>query len=390
MKTIPIYPELKGKALLALSLFWSLWFINFTGRTIFSPLLPLIEDEFMIGHAMASSVFMFQSAGYGISQCFSSLFSGRFGYKRSILLSLLVSSLVFLLFAYTRLFSVFYIYSFIMGLSIGLYIPAAIPLITEYFSEKDWGKAIAIHDSAAPISIFVTPFIAILLLHFLTWRGACIVFAICFLISAFVVFLASEEVKIKDPMIISFKRVIRMPQLWLIGIIFTSASGANLGVYFICPLYMTKELHMDMAHANAILGISRLGSIGVAMLIGFIVDRMELKKTMRLLIFFTGILTILVALSPPRYVGIPLFFQAVIVSGVFPVGLVSIARLFGREIRGMATGFTMAISVGIGGGLIPYLLGLSGDLLSFRIGILVLGGLVTLSSWLTNLFKELK
>jgi predicted MFS family arabinose efflux permease len=33
-----------------LFVFWCLWFLNFSTRTIFSPILPLIEDSLQISH----------------------------------------------------------------------------------------------------------------------------------------------------------------------------------------------------------------------------------------------------------------------------------------------------------------------------------------------------
>jgi hypothetical protein len=56
----------------------------------------------------------------------------------------------------------------------------------------------------------------------------------------------------------------------------------------------------------------------------------------------------------------------------------------------MATGLILTFSVMAGSGLIPYLLGLSGDLIGFRFGIVLLGILVTLSSSLLFYLKEVE
>jgi hypothetical protein len=55
----------------------------------------------------------------------------------------------------------------------------------------------------------------------------------------------------------------------------------------------------------------------------------------------------------------------------------------------MATGFILIFSVLFGSGLIPYLLGLSGDLIGFRFGIVLLGIIVVASSPLLFYLKEL-
>ena len=149
------------RALLFITFFWLLWFMNFGIRIIFAPILPLIEDEFAISHARASGVFVFHSIGYGISLMLSGFYCSRFGYKKSIAVSLGISSLIFFSIPFVKVFSLLYLFSFMLGFSIGLYLPSAIPLITEYFAEKDWGKAIPIHDSGSSVSIFCMPFIAL-------------------------------------------------------------------------------------------------------------------------------------------------------------------------------------------------------------------------------------
>jgi NNP family nitrate/nitrite transporter-like MFS transporter len=79
------YADLRGKGLLFLLCLWFLWFINFTSRMVFSPILPLIEDEFIANHAQASGIFVFLFAGYGVGVVIAGLFSGTFGYKKSII-----------------------------------------------------------------------------------------------------------------------------------------------------------------------------------------------------------------------------------------------------------------------------------------------------------------
>jgi hypothetical protein len=108
------------------------------------------------------------------------------------------------------------------------------------------------------------------------------------------------------------------------------------------------------------------------------------------MLLITGIFTVLMGLAPVRYTGLLLFFQAFFVTGFFPVGLVGIARTFGREMRGLATGMILAASFFTGGGVVPWLLGVSGDLYSFRLGIVILGILTILISSLVFRLRELK
>lgn len=104
----------------------------------------------------------------------------------------------------------------------------------------------------------------------------------------------------------------------------------------------------------------------------------------------TGVFTMLMGLVSVKYMGIVLFLQAVFVTGFFPVGLVAVAKIFSREMRGLATGMILAVSMVFGSGIIPYLLGVSGDLYSFRLGIVILGAFVMLVSVSIFRLKELE
>ena len=382
--------ELKGRGLLFLSLLWFLWFNNIFARAVFSPILPLLEDEFVISHAQASSIFMFQSVGYGISLFFAGLYAGKFGYKRCIALSLAVTSGTFFLIPLVKTFSTLYFLSLILGFSVGAYIPSVIPLITECFAEKNWGKSIVIHDSAASVSIFCTPFIALFFIHFFGWRGIFVAFAVILLSAATVFWLTVDELKITNARKSLHSDLFRKRALWIMGAIWVFATGATWGVYFTAPLYLTKELSFPIEYANSLFGFSRLGGIAVVIVCGFLVDKVSLKKMIFTMLLLAGILTVLVGVASARIIGIVLSLQVIFIMGFYPLGLTAIARTFDREERGMATGIIMTICISVGSGLITYLLGLSGDLISFRFGYVALGALVMLGSSLLFCLRELK
>jgi NNP family nitrate/nitrite transporter-like MFS transporter len=384
------YSSLRGKALLFLLFLWFLWFTNFIIRIAFAPILPLVEDEFVINHAMASSIFLFLSAGYSTAVIVAGFFSGKFGYKKSIVFSLGLVGLVALLVPLVRNFYLLYLFSFVIGFSVGFYLPSAIPLITEHYSERNWGKAIAIHDTGAPSAILATPFIALFLLHFFPWRGIFIVLACIYLVCSIVFCFVSSELKVSNPPKTVFHDIIKIKSLWLMAVIWVFGTGANLGIYSIVPLYLTKELQLNIGYANTILGFSRLGAIGMSITCGFLMDRFNLKRIMFIVMIITGAFTVLLGLVSVRYIGIVLFLQALFVTVFFPVGLVAIAKTFSREMRSLATGIILAVSIVSGGGIIPYLLGVSGDTISFRLGITILGIFTALSSRLVFNLKELE
>ena len=384
------FTSLRGTAFLFLLFLSSLWFLNFVGRTILSPVLPLIEDEFLISHAKASSIFIFLSIGYGISIFFSGLLSGTFGYRKSIIVSLLVTALMFFLIPVVKVFVALYAFAFIIGVATGIYIPAVIPLITSYYDEIIWSKTIAIHDSSASLGVFAAPLVAIFLLRFFQWRGVLGVMGFIFVIAAIMFYLLFHELKVARVTKAVLGKFIRRRALWVLSIIWVFAASTSIGVYYITPLFLTKELYLDIGYANTIFGISRLGGFVVAISSGFLVSRFSIRTIMASILIISGASTAFVALAGIKFIGLALFLQASFIYGFFPAGLIAISRIFDLNIRGLATGFIFGFGVIIGWGVTPYLLGLSGDHLSFKFGILLLGLAVMLSSNLVFLLKELR
>ena len=70
--------------LLPLFIFWCLWFLNFSTRTVFSPILPLIEDHLSLSHGEAGGFFSSLSIGYGLTLLIAGRFASVWGYKRDL------------------------------------------------------------------------------------------------------------------------------------------------------------------------------------------------------------------------------------------------------------------------------------------------------------------
>jgi MFS transporter, NNP family, nitrate/nitrite transporter len=383
------FGSLRGKAFLFLVFIWFVWFMTFTARSILSPVLPLIEDEFVVSHAKATSIFTVNGIGYTLSLFLSGTFASLLGPRKSILLATVVSGVALLLFPLVRIFEFYYVLAFVLGMSLGVYMPSVIPLITDYYEERLWSNAIAIHGSAPSVSIFLTPFVAVAILAFFPWRAVFILPGLVFLVCAVIFYFVTDDVTLGKEKNYFLGSLFRQRPIWAMGIVWIFAAGANIGLYFVIPLFLVKELSLDMDYANTIFGLSRLGGAILTIVAGFFVDRFSLKRACFVLVLATGILTMLLGVSGARWVPVSLFLQACISPTVFPVGYVAVAKMFSKEQRGQATGFVITIGM-IGTGLVPYLLGLSGDYWSFRVGIFVLGILTALSSGLFYTLKELE
>jgi MFS family permease len=147
---------------------------------------------------------------------------------------------------------------------------------------------------------------------------------------------------------------------------------------------------MDVRYANTILGFSRLGGVVAAISTGFFVERFGLRRSMFFVMLITGLLTVTLAVKSPGLMQVLLFLQAAASFAFFPMVLVSIARTFEQEMRGQATALVITLATIVGNGVVPYLLGVSGDVSSFTIGILVLGILTTISAGLVWFLRDLR
>jgi NNP family nitrate/nitrite transporter-like MFS transporter len=156
--------------LLPLFVFWGLWYLNFSARAIFSPILPLIEDTLSISHGEAGGLFTSLAIGYSLTLLISGRFAVIWGYKRTVVSGFIGIGFVFLGFQWIDSYLAFQILFFFLGIATGSYLTSILPIITETYESRHWGKVLGIHDSAASFCILSVPILVALGLHFLSWR----------------------------------------------------------------------------------------------------------------------------------------------------------------------------------------------------------------------------
>lgn len=367
--------------ILFLFIFWTLWFLNFSSRTVFSPLLPIIEEELNLSHAMAGSFFIFLSVGYTVTLVLAGFLSPRFGHKRIIVAGFLVVTIAHFFLRNAQTYWSLALSLLFIGVGTGIYIPSIIPIITAIFHRQNWGKAIAAHDTGASFSIFAVPILVALSLRFFHWRtlflflsGACLAGILCF-------WLFSPNPRTREGESFRFRDILWRKDFWVMATLWIFAASATLGVYNIIPLFLVEERAMNLELANTIFGVSRIGGIFVGLLAGILADRYGTKRILFLTFLLTGLSTMGLALVRhfTLLVGM-LVLQASAPLAFFPVGLMSISQLTTFKERSIFTGASMAFGVIVGIGLTPFGLGAVADAWNFGIGIFVLGILTVIST----------
>ena len=360
--------------ILFLLLFWSLWFLNFSTRTVLSPLLPIFETELHISHALAGSIFLFLAVGYTSSLLASNWSTPRIGFKNSIAAGFLILTGALVSLVFTRTYWGLGVVAFFLGFGAGLYLPSALPLLTSTIHPDRWGKAIAFHETAATSSILVIPLLAAAALRFLHWKWLVAVLSgLC--LAATIVFLArSPDLRPKEEEKTPFSRVLRRRSFWIMAILWSFAAAGGLGLYNLMPLFLVNERGLPIDLANSIFGLSRIGGLVVTFLAGFLIDRFGVKRVLFISLLASGfsITGIALAESFPLLVTM-LVFQATSIPVFFPAGLVAVSKLTGFGDRSAFAGATVAVGVVFGMGIAPTLLGTAADLWSFQAGMLVQG-----------------
>jgi MFS family permease len=382
------YSAIKGKGLAFLALLWFLWFSVMVVRMILGPILPMVEDEFAVHHAQATSLVSLFALGAAISTFLSGVFGGKIGYKKFVLLGLGASVVMFFFIPHVRTFSQFRTLLAILGFVWGTYFPCVIPIVTSHFAPSIWGRTLALQDSGATTSALASPLLAALMLNFISWRQFFYVFAASYVLAGAVFLLLANEVKVEKKLTGSFNTLVRTRTVWIMAAMWMCASGAFWGVYQVTPLYFTKELMLDPHYANTIFGFSRLGGVCFGITMGFIVDRFNLKKSMFVVMFLTGLFTIFIGYKSLTVIKIAMFLQGTAITGFFAIGLMVISRAFTLEERGMAAGLVTTVGSVLGSSLLPYLFGLAGDHLSFRFAMLIFGVVVVLASSLVYFLPD--
>jgi MFS family permease len=232
--------------LLPLFVFWGLWFLNFSTRAIFSPILPLIEDTLSISHGAAGGLFFSLATGYSLTLLIAGRFASVWGYKRTVFYGFMGTGLVFIGLHWAESYLTFQILFFLLGIATGTYLPSILPIITETYDRRDWGKAIGFHDSAASLCIFSIPILVAFSLRLLSWRMLLLILGATSLLLPIYFWKVSIEPKQetsqqKSSIFDLFKR----RTVWIMGLLWIFASGSNLGIYSILPLYLIKERGID-------------------------------------------------------------------------------------------------------------------------------------------------
>ena len=147
-----------------------IFFINFTSRIIFSPLMPTIEADLSLTHSDAGLLFLLISFGYFIGMLGSGFLSAAVTHKKTISLSAAAVGLTLLPISFSSNKWILLIGLFVLGLSAGFYLPSGLATLTSIINPRQWGKAIAVHEMAPNLGFVAAPLLAEIFMFWFSWR----------------------------------------------------------------------------------------------------------------------------------------------------------------------------------------------------------------------------
>ena len=367
-----------------------LFFLTFIGRFIFAPLMPAIEQELSISHVQAGALFLTMSLGFFVAQICSGFLSSRIKHKGTLVISTLGVGLALLVFSLKSSLWVIRGILFVLGMASGLHVSSAIAIITAMVHRQDWGKALAVHQTAPPLSVVLGPLLVILLLGLISWQNIlAILGGISVVVGlAFIRFGRCGAFSGHAPRLADLKFVISRRSFWIMVILFAFAMGSSMGIYTMLPLFLVNERGYEADLANTLVGLSRISGLFMAFVAGWFTGRLGEKRFIFAVMLTTGITTIMLGALSGTWLAVTIFVQPAIVGCYFTAGFAALARIVQPNYRNIAASFITATAFLIGGGLLPTAIGFMGETYSFGLGIVLIGCLTLVTSWLV-VFLEL-
>jgi NNP family nitrate/nitrite transporter-like MFS transporter len=355
-----------------------IFFLNFISRVVLSPLLPTVEKDLKIGHEEAGSFFFILSLGYCIMLLGSSFVSSRLNHRRTIILSAVSVGGALLFVGLSHQLWMVRLGLFTLGLAAGLYLPSGIAILTELVNPMDWGKAVSTHELAPNLGFVLAPLIAEMLLRWFSWQGIFTLFGISSILTGILFSIFGEGGRIHgEPLNVStLRNILKEPSFWLMMVLFSLGIGGSLGMFIMFPLYLVSEKGMDQAWANTLVGLSRIFPVGAAILSGWVTDRLGPKRALEVIFLANGIALILLGVVSGSWIVLFIFLQPILASSFFPPGFAALSRIGGSKFKNIAVSLTMPVSFLLGGGAVPAIIGLVGQIRSFSTGFTLLGGIL--------------
>jgi len=372
-----------------LLLLTSIFFLNFTARIVYAPLMPEIKTELNLSHADAGSMFFYISIGYFITLLGSGWVAAGLNHRRTIILSTVVLGLALICTTFSGGLITIRFTLLLLGAAAGLYLPSGIATLTALIHQRHWGKALAVHELAPNLGFIIAPLLSELIMLWFYWRNVPVILGVTtiFLGIVFAYYSRKLAFTVAPPGFASFKLFLSKPAFWIMVILFSLGIAGTLGVYTMLPLYLVTEHAIDRNYANTLLSFSRILSLITALAGGWASDRFGPRNTLITVFLFSGITTMAIGAASDKWIIGAIFLQPMLAVCFFPAGFAALSRIGPAGANNIAVSLAAPLAFMIGGGAVPSLIGFMGDIISFASGFSLVGCMIILGAILAYFLK---
>jgi len=246
---------------------------------------------------------------------------------------------------------------------------------------------LAIHELAPNLSFILAPLAAELMLRLAGWRiGLSAMGTLTLLLGLlYLIYGRGTDFPGQRPDRQITRHLLGRPLLWLLVAMFGLGISSTLGTYTMLPLYLVSAHGMDHGHANALLAMSRVAALPMALAGGWVADRLGPGPTIRGVFLLTGMATVALGLLDGPWLKGAVFGQPVLAVCFFPAGFSALSALSPPGHRSMTVALTIPMAFLLGGGGVPLAIGWLGDAGLFPQAFMLTGALITLGAGLTAL-----
>ncbi len=393
LKTRVSKQDIKGirRNLPTITLLVAVLFFLFVARIIYSPLLPSIEKNLDLSHAQAASFFLFITIGFSGMIILSGFIASWISHRMTILLSMLIAVPATVLIAASSSSAGIRVGLILLGIGAGLYPPSGIPTITSLVEQKDEGKVLALHEIGPNLGLVIAPIIVAFLLHAISWRWILVIVSSMGLIigTLFLIFARGGDFHGEPPVFYNASIILSRRSFWIATCLLAMGAGASIGVYSIMPTYLVAERGLDQSLVNTLVGLSRVSGLLVIFFVGALVDRVGAQKFIFAVIFFSGVVTVLMSVKSQGVLIAAVFVQPVLITSFFPAFFTAASRIAPRRVHNLTISFLLPIGYSFAAGVLPVLLGILGDRASFASGFLAYG-IVLIAASVLPFFLDLR
>lgn len=325
------------------------WIVNYLDKLSMNVAIIPIAEEFHLNETQAGLVISVFFMSYAVMQLVGGFLSDKYGARSMILISVVLWSIFTIMTGFAWSFISLIVIRLLFGIGEGSFPAASSLAIADNFPKAERGRAKSTLTAATTVGSMISAIVAAALIMSIGWRNLFFIFGtLGFFLTIALYFLLkpntqyrenTQTVKTKVPL----KKLLKMPMLWQLMLMYFGVSIVNWGLTSWMPTYMVKAKHLDMVAMGAVSIIPALAALVAVVLTGWLIDKHAVGKEKYLI------------MGGAFIAGISLFFMTNASSIVMVVLLQSITtagclfatttiltlplKYFSHDVIGTATGF---------------------------------------------------